>query len=362
MSERVLVIGAGSAGLAAARTLHDNGHDVTVLEARDRVGGRAFTSYDIAEHPVELGAEFVHGQGVCTWQLLERFGLDTVDIHNEIRLRVFSDGTLWDEAFLQEANALLPWRMTFAAKDWIDGGGEDLSLADAAKRWPNFLDGELTAEKRAFWSTLVAQFQCGELDEVGVGGLAEATRDGDGDQIFFRVTDGYSTLMERLASGLDVRTSMPVEAINWSASGVVVTGGGVHFEAGRAIVTLPLAILQAGDVVFSPELPDEKKAAVHGLGSGPAAKIVLRFSRPVWPEGMTFLITTNDSQNWWRSGAGRANEDGVLTALICGHAVERLRAYPDPAAEGLRLLEQALGRPLADDLIESRFVDWGADP
>jgi monoamine oxidase len=362
MSERVLVIGAGAAGLAAARTLHDSGHEVTVLEARDRIGGRAFTSYDIAGHPVELGAEFVHGQNVCTWQFLERFGLDTVDIHNEIRLRVHSDGKLWDESFLAQPNALLAWKMPFAAAAWMADGGEDLTLADAASRWPDFLDGELSAEKRAFWNTLVAQFQCGELEEVGVGGIAEATHDGDGDRLFYRVTDGYSTLMARMAADIDVRLSTPVERIEWSASGVVAWCRDDRLEADRAIVTLPLAILEAGDVVFSPELPDGKRAAIDGLGSGPAAKIVLRFERAVWPEAMTFMITTTDSQNWWRSGAGRANEEGVLTALVCGHAVERLREFPDPAAEGLRLLEQVLDTPLADDLVESRFVDWGADP
>jgi monoamine oxidase len=168
--------------------------------------------------------------------------------------------------------------------------------------------------------------------------------------------------MARMAADIDVRVSTPVERIEWSASGVIAVCGDERFEAPRAIVTLPLAILKADDVAFSPELPDDKRAAIDGLGSGPAAKIVLRFGRPVWPEGMTFLITTTDSQNWWRSGAGRANEDGVLTALVCGHAVERLRKFPDPAAEGMRLLEQALERSLAGDLIESRFVDWGLDP
>ncbi len=362
MTERVLVVGAGAAGLAAARTLGDAGHEVTILEARDRIGGRAFTSYDIAEHPVELGAEFVHGQYVSTWKYLERFGLDTVDIHDQLRFRFFSDGTVWDESFLTQSNALLAWKMTYASKDWIDGGGEDMSLADAAMRWPGFIDGELSAGKRAFWNTFVAQFQCGELDEVGIGGLAEATRDNDGDRILYRVTDGYSTLMSRLAEGLDVRTSMPVERVEWSSSGASATCGDHHFDADRMVITLPLAILRSGDVVFTPELPDEKKAAINGLGFGPAAKIVLRFSQPVWPDGMTNLISTNDSQNWWRSGAGRDNEDGVLTALVCGHAVERLREFGDPSAEGLRLLEKILGEQLAGDLVESHFVDWGADP
>ena len=362
MTERVLVVGAGAAGLAAARTLHDLSHEVTVLEARDRVGGRAFTSSDIAKHPVELGAEFVHGQNVSTWKVLERFGLDTVDIHDQLRFRFFSEGKLWDESFLTQPNALLAWKMTYAAKDWIDGGGEDMSLADAALRWPTFIDGELSPEKRAFWNTFVAQFQCGELDEVGVGGLAEATRDGDGDRILYRLTDGYSHLMSRLADGLDVRLSAPVERVEWSSSGAVVTSGDQRFECDRVVITLPLAILKAGDVVFSPDLPREKSAAIDGLGYGPAAKIVLRFSQPVWPDGVNFMIATNDSQNWWLSGAGRDNEDGVMTALVCGHAVERLRKFPDPAAEGLRLLEEALGRPVAGELVESHFIDWGSDP
>ncbi len=122
MRERIIVLGAGAAGLAAARKLHDEGLAVTVLEARDRVGGRAFTSYDIASHPVELGAEFVHGENVSTWQYLTRFGLGTVDIHDQIRLRVFVDGKMQDESFLQQPNALLGWKMPYAAKSWIDGG------------------------------------------------------------------------------------------------------------------------------------------------------------------------------------------------------------------------------------------------
>src|SRR5438132_723663 len=76
MQQRIIVVGAGAAGLAAARRLHDAGHDVTVLEARDRLGGRTWTDYDLAGHPVELGAEFVHGEHVVTWDLLRAHGLE----------------------------------------------------------------------------------------------------------------------------------------------------------------------------------------------------------------------------------------------------------------------------------------------
>lgn len=64
---RILVVGAGAAGISAARSLDGQGHDVVVLEARDRLGGRTFTDYTIAGHAVELGAEFIHGEHVATW-------------------------------------------------------------------------------------------------------------------------------------------------------------------------------------------------------------------------------------------------------------------------------------------------------
>jgi monoamine oxidase len=77
-SPDIIVIGAGAAGLAAARRLHDSGHHVTLLEARDRVGGRAWTRFDLAPHPVELGAEFIHGDNVITWELARKYGLGII--------------------------------------------------------------------------------------------------------------------------------------------------------------------------------------------------------------------------------------------------------------------------------------------
>src|SRR5262245_43634649 len=76
---RVAVVGAGAAGLAAARALHDAGHSVIVVEARARIGGRAWTDYGFAPHPVELGAEFIHGAQAITWDLLRRFGLGAIE-------------------------------------------------------------------------------------------------------------------------------------------------------------------------------------------------------------------------------------------------------------------------------------------
>ena len=80
---KTLVIGAGMAGLSAARAIHDAGHDVTVIEAKDRLGGRTFTNTDIANTPVEFGAEFIHGNKVITWDLIKQAGLTTAQWHKQ---------------------------------------------------------------------------------------------------------------------------------------------------------------------------------------------------------------------------------------------------------------------------------------
>ena len=361
--QRVVVIGAGAAGLAAARALHDDGHAVTVLEARDRVGGRAHTSFDLGPHAVELGAEFVHGENVCTWELLDRFALRAIDIHPQLNFRAFIEGRLLDQmAFLGTPNASLAYKMPFAAKAWIDGGGKDTTLAAAATDWPGFFEGDPTAEQLRLWGNLTAQLQAADLDELGVGGVAEATHDGDGAQIFFRIAEGYSVLMDAMADGIDVRLGSPVERIEWNAEGVVVSTPSERFRAAKAIVTLPLAILQAGDVVFDPVLPPEKVSAIEGLGAGPIAKIVLRFDRPFWPDDLMILLTTLDSQSWWTPGSGRDDAAPVITALVGASAVQRLSATGDPAMEGLRHLERVFEMSLHDRLVEARWIDWSSDP
>jgi monoamine oxidase len=189
-----------------------------------------------------------------------------------------------------------------------------------------------------------------------VRGLGDAA-DGDGHQILFRIVEGYTTLMNALADGVDVRLNTQVEHIAWGDNGVTING--TH-QADKAIITLPLAILQRNDVTFDPPLPDEKQQAIAGIGAGPIAKIVLRFDERLWPPTMTNLLTTVDTQGWWTSGKGRDNEAPVLTSLVGGAAVQRLRQR-GPIDAAVRDLERIFDRPLMDRVVGARFVDWSGD-
>jgi monoamine oxidase len=361
----VVVIGAGAAGLAAMDALRDAGVRAVALEARDRVGGRAYTAYDLAPHPVELGAEFIHGENVSTWELLRRFGFGAVDQFPFTNVQGFVEGVrISQEAFFANRNLHLLFRMHGAAQQWIADGHGDASVADVARDWPRFFDGEPTASEIALWNSAAAELYAADLDEIGVAGLLEPTYTGDGERLHFRVREGYSRLMARFAEGIDVRFSSPVERITRGRAGVVVrTAAGDELGARRAIITLPLALLQQDAVAFEPALPDVKRDAIARVGAGKIGKIIMKFDAPVWPDDLTFFFTTHDSQLLWRPGRGRDNEAPIITAYFGGRAVDRFAALGEGAIhESVRHLEEIFSVRLADRLVDARFVNWAADP
>jgi monoamine oxidase len=362
MKTDTIVIGAGAAGLAAARELHDAGRDVIVLEARDRLGGRTWTDYDIAPHPVEFGAEFIHGENVLTWRYLERFGLTTNDQWSVLNVRGYADGRMIEYPQFVMSPAM---RIVLAggAISMSAGADERMTLLDAARAWAADQGITLTPDEWRLWSNYAASNYAGDCDQIGAAAFHEPTFDGDGARLNFRIIEGYSELMRKLAEPLDVRLASPVTRIEWSLEGVRVVAGAETYEARRAIITLPLAVLQAGDVVFDPPLPADKLHAASGLGAGATMKIILRFDERFWPDNLTLLFTSLDTQFWWRPGRLRDDEAPVLTAFVGGSAVARFRALGDDAPfAATHELEAMFGVKLESRLQASRVIDWPADP
>jgi monoamine oxidase len=360
MDVDTLIVGAGAAGLAAARELHDAGERILVLEARDRVGGRAWTSYDLAPHPVELGAEFVHGENVTTWAYMKRYGLHANDQMTVINVRGWNNDRLLETAeFLPSTAMRLALSTHVAAHDAPVGS----SLIEAARTWAAANGLTPSNDDWAVWTSYARQYYAADPERIGAREFGEPTFDGDGQRLMFRIVEGYSTLMTRLAEGIDIRRSSPVRRIEWAGDGVrAITDAGAH-RARRAIVTLPLAVLQQGDVTFAPVLPEEKRRAIAGLGAGANGKIILRFSECLWPDDLTLLLSGDDTQLWWRPGRCRDDEAPVITAFFGGSAVERFRALgADAPLAAVQALERMLGRKMSAQLEEARFVDWPADP
>lgn len=354
------MIGAGAAGLVAGRRLKRAGYDVILLEARDRIGGRVWTRYDLAPHPVELGGEWIHGDKAITWSLMRDYGLHALDEWDWEQNSTYVDDQLLEPGVLlalpQDVELLSSQSDKKALEAWQNTGRPDGPMTDV---WG--MDAGLPTLFHNYNITVHAA----QPEHLGVYGYLEGSRRQDGEGDFF-IVEGYSRLMECLAEGQEVRLNTPINRLVWNESGVTAhMQTGETFEAACAVVTLPLGVLQAGDVTFDPVLPAEKQAAINGLGKAKVNKLILRFKEQFWSEQMSCLLTTLDSQMWYRPGWGRENEAPILTGYMGGEAANRFAALGEEGAiqEGLRQLEQMFGvRDLQSQVETAYFMTWATDP
>ena len=267
----VLVIGAGAAGLAAARELVDAGVSVRVIEARDRVGGRIWTRHEVeSKLPIELGAEFVHGRPKESFDLIRKNKLPFFEY----------DGDLW----CSHRGELKPCpeqeKVINKVLDRIPKSGPDRSFKQFLDHQD--FDEEVKIQARRY----IEGFEAAEPNWISTRALVRENKasdeiDGDRD---FRIESGYDSLLRTIAAGLEkiIALEQPVRVVRWKREGVVCECDHGTFRAAKAIVALPLAVLQAGTVRFEPGL--RKAKALSMLPNGPVVRIVLEFRERFWAE------------------------------------------------------------------------------
>jgi monoamine oxidase len=357
---RVLVIGAGIAGLSAAYHLKQAGIESIVLEARDRIGGRVWTDREFAGFPVEFGAELIHGRSpaVNTWEWVEKLGLRTWRWNKLDDSMIRTEGGEWltmgeARAADAELDVTRSWALGDVAEPRDD---EDLS---GYLRRIGFSEVQLRYVQRSF-----ANAEGDSMRFLNAKAHAQLFKDSDNEEDYsdYRILDGYDSYYRRLAEGLDIRLNSVVHEINWMDSVTVTTTDGKVFRADAAVMTLPLGVLQAGRVGFNPSLPPGKGEALAGLKMGPVMKMVYLFAEPILDPTIGAIYAKGNPPMWWSPSLGREDGGSVWTAFFTGDHARELLPLGEEAAlqKGLETLRAEVDKPNLQ-YIKARWINWPED-
>jgi monoamine oxidase len=330
---------------------------VLLLEARGRIGGRCWTRHAAGlSIPVELGAEFIHGEAAVTHALLGRAGIAAIDSNRE--QRYLDKGRLRAlNAFSEAQRAVRRGRLA-----------RDVSFESFLARQP------VSQKTKTFARMMVEGFDAADpkrvsarsiIDEWGEGGELGASQP--------RPRGGYGALLGWLANsavraGVRLQLDSPLRELRWKCGAVKVRGMflGRSFlaRARRAVVTLPLGVLHADDVRFVPSLR-EKEAALRSLAAGPVIRVALGFDAEFWreraPDVAFFHVPGAAFPTFWTPLPMRAP---LLTAWAGGPKAARLTGS-SPAhlvRAALASVQAVFGKGIEARLAWAHAQDWAADP
>jgi polyamine oxidase len=369
--DRVIVVGAGIAGLTVANALTHAGVECAVIEARDRIGGRLHT-IELAGRPVDMGGSWIHHPGGNPMRAFaDQAGVACSPGDPLPALRAYdcaSGRWLTPEevaASLDVQSAAFP--------DEVERLGTELGpTASAADAVDAFVAGRRadaeTARRDRQALRAIIEADAADLAERQSLRWMGHTMEYDGDFFGDLPDGGYRGVVDAMATGLDVRLGSPVAEIEIDDGGVrVVCTAGETLSGTHAVVAVPLGVLKRGVPAFSPALPADRQAVVERVGFGPYEKVIVAFQRAFWrDEGFSHLMVfpaDPDKAAVWAFdldafGAGPA----LSFHLFASNAERALTGSADDAARWvLDMLDAALGRPCPEPVAVA-VTSWTVDP
>ncbi|MEQ8352057.1 MAG: FAD-dependent oxidoreductase [Leptospiraceae bacterium] len=277
-TKKVLVVGAGMAGLTAAGSLAKAGYDVTVLEARNRIGGRMHTDSSLGM-PLDLGAAWVHGASPSNplTSIVQSLSLKTL-VTDADSMALYYDGSeIEDRTYeaIDEATRKLFQRgmrlkdeasIRATMSQVLQFRGSGSTVVDLGVRW--HFASEIEIELAADANELSLKYW--DEDEAFAGPE-------------WMVGSGFSAIAQYLARGLKIRAGTVVRQISQNRTGVSLETSAGSYQADYAIVTLPLGVLKSGTVQFRPGLSAKKQSSIARMKMGTMKKVALLFSHAFWP-------------------------------------------------------------------------------
>ncbi len=358
----VLVIGAGMAGLTAARDLRARGFAVIVIEGRQRLGGRIRTDRSLGV-PLDLGASWIHGMDENPiLALADELDVDHVETDYDDLALYDSSGARVGDAELEEVGSGVE-ELLGEVEAIGERAEEDMSTRAAIDR---ALRGEeLSPRERELleWRLSTIEVTAAEdLSRLSLVGDESESFDGD-DHLF---PGGYHPLIEAVAEGTTVHLGQVVTRVEHGARGVTVrTRSGLTYEGDAALITVPLGVLKAGRIQFVPPLPARKRQAIRGLGVGVLNKVAVKFDRVFWPDDVQFLCFASRAPREFPvvMNVAHYTDEPILMAFTGGSFARSIEALPDREVVR-RLMDKLRGAfgPAALEPVASVMTRWQWNP
>uniref|UniRef100_A0A1D1Z8Z1 Putative polyamine oxidase 4 n=1 Tax=Anthurium amnicola TaxID=1678845 RepID=A0A1D1Z8Z1_9ARAE len=364
-SPSVIVIGGGISGIAAARALCNASFKVTLLESRNRLGGRVHTDYSFG-CPVDMGASWLHG--VCNENslapLIRHLGLKLYRTSGDNS--VLYDHDLESYALFDMDGRQVPQQLvveveeTFKkilkeTEDVRNEHSKDMSVLQAISmvldRRPDLRQEGLAYQVLQWYICRMEAWFAADADTISLKNWDQEHVLSGGHGL---MVQGYDPLIKALAKDIDIRLNHRVTRITRRCNKVVLTvEGGRDFVADAAIITVPLGVLKANLIEFEPKLPDWKLTAISDLGFGNENKIALRFNTVFWPnvELLGVVAPTSYACGYFLN-LHKASGHPVLVYMAAGSFAHDIEKLSDEEAAKFAMVQLKKMFPDATDPVQ----------
>jgi lysine-specific histone demethylase 1B len=345
-SGKVIIIGAGAAGLYAGFILKSRGIDFTIIEASSESGGRLGKKSDFADYPIDLGAQWLHGRNSILG-----------DLAKSTKTQITKDDSNLVYWFNNQITSSIPKDVEGIVSS--DSELPDISFLDHAQQQGlgneyKYLVEQIAGDSGADSSEISIKWNAIEEEEWNSG-----NSDFKFEETFYDLID--KNITEEIKSSILLNT--PITKINYSGEGVVITDnlGNTH-QGDKVIVTVPITILQDEDILFEPALPQSKVDAFNKIGMGAGMKVFIKFSSKFYDEN---IAGGEICAAYADEIIGKSGTDNVLLAFIMGEQAEYLTSLGSDTAITNALLAELdtmyAGQATAS-FIDSHVENWSTNP